>query len=276
MFEASTKQTTMSANLYIVPHDFSSVGDAALKYAQFLAQPLKTEILLLHIINDNSKRKFAEEKLKTIIQNLDLSIGSSKVSYEVVVGNIFDTIPEVAKKHDVRITIMGTHGAVGMQKLFGSYAMKIIGKSTVPFLIVQDDLQFQRLDNIIVPITIEKESLQVINIAGDMAKVFNSKVHVIAKHEDDPGLNQQIRVRISLVKNQYEEKAINSEINLLKGKGSYHKLIMDYAKENKGDLIAVAFDSSNFFQTFIQNLITNERNLPCLVINAKLLANFFY
>src|SRR5690554_7650207 len=124
----------MSANLFIVPHDFTSVGDAALKYAMFLAKPRKTAIMLLHIVSNKTKAKPALEKLEQIISNLDLNVGDGAVEAKVVEGNIFDDISKIAEESDARLIIMGTHGAVGMQKLFGSYAMKVVVNSSVPFL----------------------------------------------------------------------------------------------------------------------------------------------
>lgn len=269
----------MSANLFIVPHDFTSVGDAALKYALFLAKPRKTAIKLLHIISSEDKRQNAQNKLDEIIKNLDLSVGSSEVTSKIEKGSIFEDIPKIAEDLDARIIIMGTHGAQGMQKLFGSYAMKVITNSSIPFLVVQDGINYNTLKNIVVPITIDKESLQVINIAGEIAKTFDSKIHVIAEQESDLGMNQQLKVRIALVEKQYEEKGIDATISLLNEKMSFHKAIMKYTKDNQGDMIAVAYYSSSIFpqfEKFTQNLITNEGNVPCLVINSKLLAKYFY
>lgn len=110
----------MSSNLFIVPHDFTSVGDTALNYALFLAKPLKSKIILLHIVNNEANKKEATEKLEKVIATLDLTLGNSIVEPLVIKGSIFEGIPDVAKKNDARLIIMGTHGAVGMQKLFGS------------------------------------------------------------------------------------------------------------------------------------------------------------
>ena len=47
---------------------------------------------------------------------------------------------------------MGTHGMKGMQKLTGSWALKVIVKSKVPFIVVQDPPADQeRYHNIVFP-----------------------------------------------------------------------------------------------------------------------------
>lgn len=269
----------MSANLFIVPHDFTSVGDAALKYAHFVAQPRKTSIILLHIVKNKSQEDEAYQKLNEIISGLHLGPDDISVEAKVVEGSIFEDITEISQENDARLIIMGTHGAKGMQKLFGSYAMKVIVNSPIPFLVVQDGIEFNTLNNIVVPISTSKESLQIIHFAGEIAKTFGSKIHVIAEHQSDQRLSQQLKVRISLVQNQFEEKSIDSEIHILKEKKAFHEVVVNYAKEKNCDMIAVSHHSASLFSQFdkyTQHLITNEGNFPCLIVNAKLLSKLYY
>ena len=123
----------MNSNLFIVPHDFTSVGDAALKYALYLAKPRKTAIDLLHIVSSKENKRAALKKLTSIIENLDLGVGDVEVNAVVKVGNIFDDIGKIAEDKESRMIVMGTHGAKGMQKLFGSYAIKVVTSTSVPF-----------------------------------------------------------------------------------------------------------------------------------------------
>lgn len=269
----------MSDNLYIVPHDFTSVGDSALKYAMFLAAPRKTSILLLHIINDSSKKKRALEKLEKIIQHLDLKVGSINIEPKVIEGNIFDDIPRISKEHNGRLIIMGTHGVSGMQKLFGSYAMKVITNSHVPFLVVQDSIAVSKLDRILIPVTTEKESFQSINITGEIARTFNSEICIVAEKQNDIKFSTQLKARIAMVEEQLREKGVKVKHEILTSKLSLQRKTIKYAKDNKFDMIAVVYDSSSIFPQFekyTQTLITNEEHIPCMVINAKLLQKYYY
>ena len=267
------------ANLFIVPHDFTSVGDAALKYALFIGKPRNSKIELLHIVKDKSAGRAAHEKLSKIIADLKLGPGDVEVTPLVKVGNIFDDIGKIAEDKEAKLIIMGTHGAKGMQKVFGSYAIKIITSSSVPFLVVQDTEPSNKIKNIVVPIDLSKESLQIINIAGDIARMFNSKVSVIGAKQSDPRLAQQIKIRISLVKKEFQEKEVNSEIHIIDGSKSFQAKIIEFAKSVDADLIALAYHSSSMFPQFdnyAQSLITNEENIPCLIVNAKLLSKLYY
>lgn len=269
----------MSANLFIVPHDFTSVGDTALNYALFLAKPLKSKIILLNILSKKGKEKVMIERLEKVIDNLDLGVGGVSIEPKVIKGNIFDTIPGFAKENDARLIIMGTHGATGMQKLFGSYAMKVVTKSSTPLLVVQDGFKRDKLNKILVPINFNKESLQVIPIVGSIAQMFKSEITIIAEKYTDPILNQKLKVRFSLIEKQYAEREIEYKVELIKLKKSFQKEIVDFAKKNSFDLIALSHDDATIlsqFNRFTQNLITNKEKIPCLIVNAKLLTSLYY
>ncbi len=267
----------MSKNLYIVPHDFTNVGDTALNYALYIGKHVTVDIQLLHIVSKESEIRAAQSKLEAIIEKTEA--GNCTISSLVKVGSIFEDIGKIAREERAQLIIMGTHGAKGMQKIFGSYAMKVVTSSDVPFLVVQHDVVFREVKNIVVPIDLSKESLQIVNYAGDLSHIFKGSVHVIGEKQTDEILGQQIKNRILLVKNQYEERNVTAKVELVKGGGSYYKKIMRYCKENEIDFIAIAYHSESLlpqFDTFAQSLITNEMNLPCMVLNSKLASSLYF
>jgi nucleotide-binding universal stress UspA family protein len=269
----------MSSNLFIVPHDFTTVGDTALNYALYLAKPRNTSIELLHIVNHKDHASTAFSKLNEIIDNLNLSVGDVTVKAIVEVGNIFDDIGKIAENKGARMIVMGTHGAKGMQKLFGSYAIKVVTSTSVPFLVVQEGVEHKEIKNLVVPIDVSKESLQVINVAADIARTFGSHVYVVSENQKDQRLSQQMKIRISLVKKEYQEKNIDSSIELTTGSKSYCTKVINFAKSVDADMIAFAYHSSSLFaafDTYAQKLITNEENIPCLIVNSKLLSKLYY
>lgn len=268
------------ANLFIVPHDFTEVGDAALKHSVFLAKPRKTAIKLLHIVNNKSKVQEAQKKLEEIISNFKNDAIGVEISALVKVGNIFEDIGKIAEDNEAKLIIMGTHGAKGMQKVFGSYAIKVVTSTSVPFLVVQKEkVETQKFENIVVPIDLNKESLQIINIAGDIGRMFDAKIHVIGEKQSDPRLAQQIKIRVSIVKKEFQEKDVKSEIHIVDGSKSFQHKIMTFAKEQNADLIALAYYTSSLFPQFdsyAQSLLTNKENIPCLIVNSKLFSKIYF
>jgi len=268
----------MNRNLYLVPHDFTAVGDIALKYAIYLGKRVRTEIQVVHIVPEAAKIALAKQKLQAIIANIPVS-ENVELTPVVLVGNIFEDIGKIAQKEHAQLIIMGTHGATGMQKLFGSYAMKVVTSSNVPFLVVQEKTPVAEVKKIIVPIDLTKESLQITNVAGDLAAIFNAELHVITERQNDEILGRKMANRISLVKNQYDERNLNSNVSFVDGGGSFQKKVLEYSKKVNADFLALAYHSESLlpqFDKFAQTLITNELNLPCLIINSKAASNLYF
>ena len=261
----------MSKNLYVVPHDFTSVGDAALRYALFLSEKIKVEIQLLHVVDEKSKIQAAKSKLEKIVSDT-VTPQNIVLTSKVKVGSIFEDIGKMATEEHAQLIIMGTHGEKGMQKIFGSYAMKVITSCEIPFLVVQDNTKVAQIKDIVVPIDLTKESLQIVHTAGDLARIFDATVHVVGEKQSDELLNQQMKNRILIVKKEYIDSDVKCSVEFMKDGGSYSKKIIRYCERHDIDLIAIAYHSESLipqFDKFAQNLITNPNEVPCMVVNSK-------
>ena len=208
----------MSRNLYIVPHDFTEVGDTALNYAINLGKKIRTEIQLLHVVSDKSKLIVAKQKLEKIIASKEKNY-LVELTTKVIVGSIFEDLGKFAKKESAQLIIMGTHGLTMSQKLFGSNVIKVVTSSEVPFLVVQKETKVVDVKKIIVPIDMTKESLQITSLAGDLSKIFRAEIHVIAEKETDEILSRKQVNRVSLVRDQYEERDVKATFHLIESKG---------------------------------------------------------
>jgi nucleotide-binding universal stress UspA family protein len=268
----------MNFNLYLVPHDFTVVGDAALKYAMHIGKRVDTEIQVIHIVDDATKVSAAKQKLEAIISAVN-PIENVTLKAVVHIGSIFEDIGKIARQEAAQLIIMGTHGAKGMQKLFGSHAMKVITSSNVPFLVVQEETTTENIDRIIVPIDLTKESLQIANIAGDIANIFNADIHVVYEQPTDVVLNQKMNNRISIVEKNYDDRKLKTEFIALNESGTFQKKITDYAEKAGGNLIALAYHTDRLlpqFDKFAQTLITNELFLPCVIINSQSASSLYF
>jgi nucleotide-binding universal stress UspA family protein len=268
----------MIRNFYIVPHDFTDVGDAALKFAINLGKKVKTEIQLVHVVAEKTKLIAAKQKLEKIAASCEKT-NNIEITTKVVLGNIFEDIGKLAKKEGAQLIIMGTHGLTTMQKLFGSNVIKVVTSSSVPFLIVQKDTVIKEISNIIVPIDMTRESLQVTNLAGDLSKIFGAKVHVVVEKQNDEDFAKKLVSRINIVTDQFEERSVDSVISYLDESGSYLKKVINYTKKNNGDFLALAYHTESMlpmFDTFAQNVVVNELKLPCLIVNSKSASNLYF
>ncbi|MFW5644459.1 MAG: universal stress protein [Bacteroidota bacterium] len=112
----------------IVPWDFTHVAEFAFDHALNISRLLNREIILLHIVDNSKAAKPSLEKLEKKAKELTLQ-HKVKIHSFVKEGNIFDTIREAAHEHKAEMAVMGTHGRKGMQKLLGSWALKVMAHS---------------------------------------------------------------------------------------------------------------------------------------------------
>lgn len=261
----------MSKNLYMVPFDFTEVGQKALDYTLAMASYVALEIKILHIAKDKSSAMAAKTKLEELAKNIKKP-EDCDISTLVKVGNFLTDIGKIASEEKAQLVVMGTHGSSGMQKIMGSYAMKVITSAECPFLIVQKNTKIKYVNNILVPIDLTKESLQIINVAADMSYIAKSQITIAAERQNDPLLSSRLKNRLGLIKEQLEERGIEPKIKLFDQKGGFDSKIIKYSKSANMDMIAFAYHSESLFavlDTFGQKLITNKHALPVLVLNSK-------
>lgn len=259
----------------LVPTDFTKVGDAALNHAVTVARTIEAEITVLHVIDN--KRHIAETRAK--LEALALRM---KEEYDITVktmvriGSIFEDIDEVATEIDASLIIMGTHGLRGMQFITGSRALRIVTDSSIPFIIVQERfIRHHGYDNIVVPLDLHRETKQKLSLVADMAKYFNSKVHLISPGETDEFLKNQLDRNMAYAKNFLTERNIQFTVQSTEEKSSgFVKAMLAFASSIDADLITIM----NFYENSLigiigggyeQQVITNEAQIPVLCLNPK-------
>ncbi len=261
-----------------MPHDFTKVGDNAVNYALNLASKINSDVDILHVVKDSKVSAAAKSQCEKIIAALNPPTGVA-VNYHVKSGSIFKDIATTASDLSASLIIMGTHGAKGMQKLFGSFAIKVITSTHVPFLVVQDQHTGTELDKIAVPLDESQESLQIEQAVSGLATILGSEVHLLTEKKIDSNLKLKTAVHSGLLSKQLKEKGIPYVTEILSKKDGYSSDIVTYTKSQEIDLIAFAYHSDSIlpqFDTFAQNLITNKDGVPVLVINSKEAGNYYF
>ena len=166
-----------------------------------------------------------------------------------------------------------------MQKLFGSFAIKVITSTHVPFLVIQDKYTGTDLSKIAVPLDESQESLQIEQAVSGLAEILKSEVHLLTEKKIDSNLKLKTAVHSGLVSKQLKEKGVSYITEILPKKKGYSNDIVSYCMKNGINLIAFAYHSDSLlpqFDTFAQSLITNKDGVPVLVINSKEAGNYFF
>ncbi|MGV6860938.1 MAG: universal stress protein [Putridiphycobacter sp.] len=267
----------MSKQTLIVPHDFTEVADAALKHAVVTANIVGADVHVLHVVEKKVDINPSTEKLNTIVEKFDNPNNVNLVTH-VRVGNIFDDIGDFASELHAELIFMGTHGAHGWQHITGSHALKVVTQSAVPFVIVQaDNIDDNGYDDIVVPLDLHKETKQKLTVVANMAKYFNSKVHVVIPDEKDEYLKRTVNANIIFANKFFSERGIAVSTDILSPK-NFDEEVINYAKNINADLITIMNLSKNqMFQAISakheQNMITNDAKIPVLLVNPVTTAN---
>jgi nucleotide-binding universal stress UspA family protein len=259
----------MRTKNFIVPHDFTDVANIALDHAIATAKPLGAEIYLLHVVAKEKDIKDADKKLEAIIE---VNTSSVKLIPSIRLGNIFEGIGEFAAEHHAELIFMGTHGAHGWQHVTGMNALKVITRSSVPFIIVQAKTAKETgYDDIVVPLDLNKETKQKLAIVANLAKYFKSRVHVITPEETDEFLRHQVKANVVFAKKYFAEREIEVTTTIISG-SSFDKKVVKHAVDVNADLIAIMNLNKNsvlgvLASTHEEYIITNEAQIPTLIMN---------
>jgi nucleotide-binding universal stress UspA family protein len=262
----------------MVTWDFSAVSYNALKHAIKLAHILKNNIILFHIVNDPSEEEGATKRMAETAEEIKKDLGE-EVGYFVHSGNIFKEISDYAsnEENNINFAVMGTHGMKGGQKLFGSWALKVVAGSTVPFIVVQDQPPDKdRYTDIVFPIDFKSENKEKLQWAIFLGKYLNSKIHLYKAPVSDKNLQKKVNVNLNFAIRFLIQNNIDYEIHSSSKSGStgFQKDLVAFCKKINADLILITttkhitkFDY--IFGAKEQMLIANNEKIPVMCVNPK-------
>ncbi len=257
----------------LVPHDFSTVADCAVNHASKIANSFGGEVHLLHVVSKQKEVDAVKEKLTKIAEKAEKSTAAS---FHVIVriGNIFEDIGDVASEIGAGFIVMGTHGAKGMQKIMGSYALRVISHSKVPFVVVQnkEPKATETYDDIVVPVDHSDVTKQKLAVAANIAAHFGSKIHLFYENVKDEFLKKKLDRELSFAKNYFVERQIAYTLNQAEEDGSLKKQLIKFAARIDADLIAVVNTQEgallpDFFGSEEQEVIANIAEIPVIITN---------
>lgn len=259
-------------NIYkiLVPTDFSSVAETALNNAIKMASIMEGEIVVLHVVEKKEQIADAEVKVAEIVSKVNTEYNIPTAG-KIVAGNIFEDIGSVAKNEGAKLIIMGTHGRKGIQHLIGSYAMKVITGSDIPFIVVQDKKITDAYKNIVFPIDFKAETKVKIALTASMADALGAKIHIFGEFVDDKFQQKHVQNNLAYAKKFFRDNNIEFTVEIAKEEGNFVKQILRYAASINADLLAILnldYKSiSHFLKNNEEDLITNDAQIPVLMVN---------
>lgn len=262
-----------SQHKIMVTWDFSEKSEFALAHAVKLARQLGTQIELLHVVKKETEVDEAMQKLGTEASRAETAYGI-KPLIKVMEGSIFHTIGDYTKMEDVKLVVMGTHGIRGMQKITGSWALKVITSSEVPFIVVQEMPRVETYDKIVFPVNFKAENKEKLIWAIYLAKYFNSKIYLFKPPVDDGYYLTKVNSNLLFAKKHLRHYNVDFELHTAKKASDFEDEMLQFAQDISAELVLIMTTKGIGLGDYIfgaseQYIINNSAKVPIMCVNPR-------
>ena len=265
-------------NIVLVPTDFSEVCANAAGQAIETAKLLNFKVVLLHVVNAETKAYLKEEKLpeEAIVQQLKAlaeklkSESGVEVEFLAREGSIFNTISDVANEIGANLVYLGTHGKAGIQHFTGSFALKVVTSSTVPVVVVQNRPVDKGYNDIVLPITSDVCTPEKAAWATYISKEFNAKIHILVIG-DAGDLIYESAHEIARI---FDKNGVTYTFKEAEKHSQFAKQTIDYATSNNTNLIMIMTHPDKALPLYLlgsydEEIIFNTTQIPVLCVNPR-------
>lgn len=263
----------MEKDILLVPWDFTDVAEAALQHAIKIAKKLNHQISLIHVVKSLKKGEEALSELNKDIEKLKEKYGV-ELNPLVLEGSLFSVISDYASENNVSMVIMGTHGIKGMQKFTGSYALKVIVGSKIPFIVIQEPpTKKDVFKHVVFPIDYRSEAKQKLQWALFLVKYFDVKINIIVPTLKDKSLNTKLMANVHFAEKILDKYDCSYELHKIAGSNSAEESIA-FAQKLDADMILIMTTKGIGITDYVlgaqeQYIIANTAKIPVMVVNPR-------
>lgn len=257
----------------MVTWDFTKKSQFALEHGINLSKELKTEIILIHIAKNDKGARAAKKKMDVLAAETQ-NKNHVKANVMVPIGSIFTTISEVASDVHAEMVIMGTHGMKGMQKLIGSWALKVIAGSKVPFIVVQAPPSSHGFKKIVFPLDFRGENKEKIQWIYYIGRLYNSMFYIIKERVTDRKFRKGIHSNLLFTEKYLRSNNIVYEIHSSPGKKDFTTETIEFADQIEADLLLIMTTRNIGIADYVlganeQRIISNRYGIPVMCVNPR-------
>ncbi|NEV93622.1 universal stress protein [Psychroflexus sp. YR1-1] len=274
-------------NKILVPVDFSTPSENALKVAAELAKRNDAELHVLHVIelaeslfgaeqfNVNDDQiiffmKLAKERFEDFLKK-DYLKGTDLIDH-VEPGSTSLAINQVVKNNEIDLIVMGSSGSSGLEEIvIGSNTEKVVRYSEVPVLVVKNEIKDISIKTVVFASNFELENLEAYKKAKTFADSFDAKMKML--YVNLPGnqfsstleIQEQMRVFLNKV-----EMPLNKNNVEIFNDYSIEEGVLNGAERLKADLIIIPTHGrkglAHFFNGSISEDVVNHSDRPVLTL----------
>jgi hypothetical protein len=259
----------------LLPYDFTEVSKYAVKHAVGLAKLFRYKIMLLNIMDlntrmymrmSNMRKDDIEYKLKEtcifISQNSSIDVG-----YIFRKGKV-KLIDRVAEELNVRFIVLG----VDEPRNDTAAILKMVSKCSRPVFVIQQKSEFLGYKQILFPLDDLVTSRQKTTSAVRIAQVTGAKINIFAMKMSDPTEKFKHGKKIEMVEEFFRKHDIVFQTEYASGnKKLFTVEILDHIISKKCDLLIIIQRPPRLFRSIDpsdKKVLFNESRVPVLCVNA--------
>ena len=250
----------------LVPTDFSSNANKALEYASKLALEIDAKIIVMNSYqipsgSTNVMINFADilekDSKEELHKNLEEFKNRSEFSTIEYVpfscyGYITEAIEIAATHYEIDLIVMGTTGVSNLRnKFFGSNTVDAIKKVDYPIVVIPQDVEFKKWENIILASNQDENIINAVEFLNDLINL--SKVNLdIVSVIDSKDLEDDKRpmLRNSLTNINYQVHNVVNP-NVVDG-------ILTYTSSNDSDVVILLRKTYSFVERIMHTSVTKK------------------
>ncbi|RKS99136.1 universal stress protein [Flavobacterium sp. 123] len=271
----------------LVPTDFSTYAENALKAAAQIAKKNNSELFLLHMLelpsqmsdtitegNSIPEVMFFIEKAREMLESIKERpyLNGIIVNESVLFESAFKGIIEFSKKNDIDLIIMGSRGLSGFEEiLIGSNTEKVVRHSEIPVLVIKKDTVEFKAENIVFASDFSKEAKKPFKKLLKFAQIFDSTLNLVMICTPSSFKTTLVAEKfISDFAANFDLKKFTSHIY---NDANIEKGVINFSNSINADLIVMCTHNrtalSHFFNGSISEDLVNHSNKPVIAFKVK-------
>ncbi|NQX81945.1 MAG: universal stress protein [Flavobacteriaceae bacterium] len=269
----------------IVPIDFSSHSEYALKTSVTLAKKHNLEILLLHmlelesgIISGNTTNikettlfhiRLAEKNFKEFLNKEYLN--GVKITAIIKHFKVFSEINKIAKEQNADLIVMGSHGSSGYKEVFmGSNTEKVVRSSEIPVLIIKNSQENLNFESVVFALDFSEKSIDAYKKAMKILSILADKIHLVHINTPLSDFKSSDEIRTKAINFLEKSEGNISKLNTINYVADYsiEQGIFNFSNVVGGNLISAITNGrtgiSHYFTRSISEDIANHASIPVI------------
>ncbi|MCS6982057.1 MAG: universal stress protein [Flavobacteriales bacterium] len=274
----------------LLPTDFSTTADVALRHAGNLAKLFNARLTILNVreafaehvvlqrygLKGHEDKEYFEHVMVPLQERASLVENEFGIKAEIVCksGSIPSEVNKFVKENKVSDIVIGMHGLKGRDSYFmGGNAYKIVNSTKVPVLQVEEGATQLEYKTIVMPLDSSFHTREKVPYVSLLAQKFGSLVKIPALLTSS---SEETRTNLLKILHQVEQylntRNIRTESELI-STNNLARETLNYAEKNHADLIVIMSEQEVslkglFLGPYAQQIVQQSR-IPVFTIPPK-------